>query len=102
MERAVRAAHRPDVDGKPFSTRVWDRVQDLVTVRQGDQVLIGDGVIGTLAKAQTALDAGDLAGVVQALGALTAEPAQAAAGWLADAKALLDARAALATMAARG
>lgn len=100
-EQAARAASRPETEGKPFLDRVWNRTQELVTVRQGDQVLVGDPSAGVLARARTALDAGDLAGAVTAVGGLSGEPAQAMAGWLANARALLEARAALADMAAR-
>lgn len=100
VERDVRAAHRPDATGQPLSTQVWNKVQDLVTIRQGDHILIGDDVAGTLARAQTALDAGDLAGAVKAMGTLTGNAAKAAEPWVTDAKALLDARSALATLAA--
>ncbi len=100
VERDVRAAHRPDPSGQPLSTQVWNKVQDLVTVRHGDQILIGDDVVGILARAQTALDAGDLSGAVKAMTSLTGDAAKAAAKWVSDAQALLDARSALATLAA--
>lgn len=100
VEQAVRAAHRPDGRDQPISRRVWNRVRDLVTVRQGDQVLIGDDVVGILTHAQAALDVGDLAGTVRWLSGLTGDAAKAAAHWLSDANALLEARSALATMAA--
>lgn len=96
------AASRPSVDGQPLLTRIWARAQDLVTIRRGDDVLVGDPAAGLLATAQTRLDAGDLAGAVRSVGALTGPAAQAMAGWLAQAKALLEARAALATWAAQG
>jgi hypothetical protein len=98
--RAAVAAARPPDDGEPLLARIWARAQDLVTVRQGDRVLVGDPAAGVLGRARTALDAGDLAGAVAAVGTLTGPPAQAMAGWLADARSLLDARAALADRAA--
>ena len=52
-----------------------------------------------LNQAQVALDAGDLAGAVASVERLKGQPGQAIAGWLADAKALLTARSALADMA---
>ena len=100
--QAALTASRPSVDDKPFLTRIWARAQDLVTIRRGEHVLVGDPAAGLLATAQTALDAGDLAGAVRSAGALTGPAAQAMAGWLAQAKALLDARAALAAWAAQG
>jgi hypothetical protein len=100
-ERAARAASRPQTEGKPFMDRVWSRAQELVTVRQGDQVIVGDTASTVLARARTALDAGDLAGAVAALDALDPAARQAMSDWLDQAHALLDARAALADMAAR-
>ena len=94
------AASRPSSDGEPFLARAWAEAQDLVTIRQGDRVLIGDPAAGVLARARSALDAGDLAGAVAAVQSLNGAAARAMAGWLADARALLDARAALAAWAA--
>ena len=85
----------------PFLTRLWDRAQNGIVVRQGDRVLVGDAVTGVLEHAKRLLEAGDLAGAVNALGALTGPAADAMAPWTAQAKSLLDARAALVT-AARG
>ncbi len=98
--REALAAARPPTEGKPLLARLWAETQDLVTVRQGDRVLVGDPAAGVLERARAALDAGDLAGAVAAVGTLTGAPAQAMAGWLADARALLEARAALAEWAA--
>ncbi len=98
---AAMAASKPTVSSQPFVDRAWARVQDLITLRRGDQVIIGDPAAGVLARAKSALDAGDLAGAVAALDALNGPAAQAMAGWKAQAQALLDARKALAEMAAR-
>jgi hypothetical protein len=98
--REALSAARPVSDGKPLLARVWDEAQDLVTVRQGDRVLVGDPAAGVLARARTALDAGDLSGAVAAVASLNGAAAQAMAGWVAEARALLDARAALAEWAA--
>ena len=75
-------------------------------MRQGEHVLIGDPAAGVLVRAQTALDAGDLAGAVAAVASLTGSTltsgaAQALAAWLDQARGLLAARAALAEMAAQ-
>ncbi len=79
---------------------MWARVQNVVTVRQGDRIVLGDPASGTLAAAQTALDAGDLAGAVKQLDTLHGPAAAAMGGWLGQARALLAARDALATMQA--
>jgi hypothetical protein len=98
--REALAAARPQSEGKPLLARLWAETQDLVTVRQGDRVLVGDPAAGVLERARAALDAGDLAAAVAAVSALTEAPAQAMAGWLADARALMEARAALIEWAA--
>ena len=101
-DRAAREAAQPDTDGKPFLERVWSRTQELVTVRQGDKVLIGVSVAGILARARVALEAGDLTAAVEAASTLTGDPAKAMAPWLAEARSLLDARAGLVAMATSG
>jgi hypothetical protein len=93
------AASRPDLSNKTFLTRVWARVQDAVTVRQGDNVILGDPASGILARARRSLEAGDLAGTVAVVASLKGPAAQAMAPWLAQAQALLEARAALSAMA---
>jgi hypothetical protein len=75
--------------------RIWQQVQTLVTVQQGDKVVLGGPASGVLAQAQARLDVGDLAGAVAALDPLDPAAARAMAGWRAQAQALLDARAAL-------
>jgi hypothetical protein len=98
--QAALAASHPDLAGKPFLSRVLTRAEDLVTVRQGDRVLVGDPAAGVLGRARAALDAGDLQGAAAAVASLSGASAQAMAAWLADAHALLAARAGLADMAA--
>jgi len=88
-------------DNAPLLDRVWSRAQSVVTLRQGDRVLVGDPAAGVLARARRALEAGDLAGTVAALGDLQGPAAKAMEGWRAEAQALLAARAALAELAAR-
>lgn len=98
-EAAQRASQPAIMDDKPFATRLWTRAQQSVTVRQGDRVLLGDPIAGVLTHARETLDAGDLAGTIAVLDGLAGPAAQAMAGWTGQARALLDARAALATMA---
>lgn len=99
--RAAAEASVPDTTSAPLLDRVWTRAQSVVTVRQGDRVLVGDPAAGVIARARRALDAGDLAGAVAALGELSGPAEQAMAAWRGDARALLAARAALAEQAAR-
>ncbi|HUN39644.1 MAG TPA: mitofilin family membrane protein [Acetobacteraceae bacterium] len=97
--QAALEAAQADAGDKPFLAGMLNRAEDLITVRQGDRVLVGNPVAGVLAHARTDLDAGDLAGAVAAIAQLSGPPAAAMANWLADARALLAARTALADMA---
>lgn len=99
-QAALAAGHKAD-SGKHVFDRLWAQAQDLMTIRQGDHVLLGDPDAGVLAHAQTLLEAGDLAGAVATVGTLTGPPAQAMASWLDAARGLLAARASLAELAAR-
>lgn len=98
---AAEAASRPSAEGHDFAERMWMRVQTLVTVRQGTKILVGAPAAVTLEAARGKLDAGDLAGAVAALAALDPAATQAMAPWKTQAQSLLDARAALATLAAK-
>ena len=100
-ERAALEASRPDDRGRPIVARLLARAEELVTVRQGDRVLVGDPAAGVLVRARKALEAGDLSGAVDVLGVLRGDASVAMSGWLTDAVALRDARAALADMAAQ-
>lgn len=95
------AASQPSAEGHSFSERMWMRAQTLVTVRQGNHVLVGAPAAATLAVARGKLDAGDLAGAVAAMAPLDPAATTAMAPWTRDTKALIDARAALAAMAAK-
>ncbi|MGI4945187.1 MAG: mitofilin family membrane protein, partial [Janthinobacterium lividum] len=99
-EAAEQAGQPAIMESRSFGERLVARAQQAVTVRQGDRVLVGDPLSGRIIRARAALDAGDLAGAVKALDGL-AGPAQAAmADWVGQARALLDARTALSSMAA--
>jgi hypothetical protein len=93
------AANQSNARDAPFASRIWDRAQGLITVRRGDEIVLGNPSAVALSQAQAALDAGDLAGAVGAVERLTGQPLRAMADWLAPAKALLAARSALAEMA---
>jgi hypothetical protein len=100
-EQAALAAYQPGEKNAPFIGRVWERAQGLITIRRGDEVVVGDPTAVILNSAQIALDAGDLAGAIAAVETLKGQPEQAMADWLAEARALADARSALAQMAAQ-
>jgi hypothetical protein len=97
----ARAASEPELANKSFLERSWLRLQESVTVRQGDDVLVGDPASGILADAQARVLNDDLAGAVKALQHLKGPAAAAVQGWVDQASSLIDARAALATMAAQ-
>lgn len=96
---AALAASRPSADGKSLGERILMHASSLVTVKESGRVLIGAPAATVLGDAQQKLEAGDVAGCLSALGALDSAAAKAMAGWESDARALLDARAALAQMA---
>ncbi len=82
-----------------FWARVKLRFEGLITISNGTHVLFGPPAAASLAQAQAALDDGDLAGAVAAVQGLNAGALAAMAPWLAQAQALLAARAALVAMA---
>jgi len=98
---AARAASQPDAPGEDALGRAIQRVQSLVTIRQGDQVIVGSRAAVVLEDARGKLDAGDLAGAVSTLGKLDTGARAAIGPWLRDAKALVDARAALLALVAK-
>ena len=105
FDKSADAAHQASqpamTDGQPLLSRMWTKAQQSVTVRQGNNVLVGDPIAGVLAAARQSLDAGDLAGAVKSLDALAGPAKTAMTPWLDSARALLDARAAIGDMAAR-
>ena len=97
---AARAAEasKPATEADGVAQRMWLHVQSLVTVKDRDRVLVGAPASIVLGDAQDRLTAGDLAGAVAALAALDPAAAAIMADWSARARALLDARAALAAL----
>jgi uroporphyrinogen-III synthase len=75
-----------------------NRLAELVTIRPVGDVA-GDGALATLARGESHLAAGDLAGAVAELENLGGQAAAAAAAWLTDAKARLAGDAAAAQLA---
>ncbi|MFO1156875.1 MAG: uroporphyrinogen-III synthase [Rhodospirillales bacterium] len=99
---AAVASAEPVTAGDTWTDKVIDRLASLVSVRRtGSAALASGGVDGILARAETALKAGDLAGAVDALEELTGAPAQAASEWLALARTRLDAERQLITLQQR-
>ena len=100
-EQEALAANQSDERDQPFVGRVWEKAQGLITIRRGDEVMVGNPSEVILNRARIALDAGDIAGAVTAVETLSGQPGQAMAKWVADAKALVDARSALTQLAAQ-
>jgi hypothetical protein len=96
--RAARAAAEP-ARGTGMLDAAAQRLGGLVTIRRGEELVLGNPAESTLDLARRALDAGDLAGAVARLARLPDASRAAMAPWLADAEALLAARAALAQLA---
>ncbi len=95
---------QPDTADKPFVDRILARLQDfrLITVREGDHVVIGNSTATILAHARVLLEVGDLGGAIKAVSMLSGPPAAKMAPWLADATALQATREALASLADKG
>jgi hypothetical protein len=96
----AKGVSQPDLAKKSFLQRTWTRFQQSVTVRQGEDVLVGDPAAGILAAAQAKVNSDDLGGAVGDLQKLHGPAADAMAPWIAKVDSLLAARAALANMAA--
>ncbi|MDE8348516.1 MAG: hypothetical protein POG74_03405 [Acidocella sp.] len=82
-----------------FWTGTLQRLEGLITVSNGAHVILGAPAAAITAQAQTLLTAGDLAGAVNALNGLSPATQAAMNDWLAQAKALLAARAAIISLA---
>jgi septal ring factor EnvC (AmiA/AmiB activator) len=98
----AREVSQPQTANRSFLQRAFARLQESVTVRQGDDVLVGDPAAGVLADAELKVQNGDLAGAVQRLQALHGPAASVMQPWVDRAQSLVAARAALAGLAARG
>ncbi len=100
VERAALAANQPSNSSAPFIERTWERAEDLVTIRRGNDVVVGNAPVIAITRARTALEAGDLTAAVNAISSGNPMVVRAAGEWLAQAKALIEARSALADIAA--
>jgi phage shock protein A len=89
----VHAARAPEGDG--LLQQAAGNLMSLVTVRPVGADVEGDSTAARVARAEAALDDGDLAGAVSELEALDGPAAAAAAPWLAEARPRLAAEAAL-------
>ncbi|PWC83352.1 hypothetical protein AEJ54_30915, partial [Azospirillum sp. Sp 7] len=76
-------------EGNDWVEQVTGKIATLVTVRRSGGDAVGDGASAVVARAEAALQAGNLGGAVKELSALKGPAAQVAAPWIADAKARL-------------
>jgi uroporphyrinogen-III synthase len=88
-DEVARAAIAPE--GASWTDRVLARLASLITVRRTGAGAKGDSAQAIVARAETDLKVGDLAGAVDEVTKLAGAPAEAVAGWLADARARRDA-----------
>ncbi len=100
---AEAAANNASVDKQEKGT-IWQqalaRVENLVTISNGNHVIVGAPAAAITAQAGEKLNAGDLAGAVAILTNGLSQSTQAALGpWLPNAEALLAARSAIVTLA---
>ena len=88
----AKAALADDVADDSFGERLLGKVRGLISLRRVGNDVEGDGTEPTLARAEAALDAGDLAKAVALVKTLPPQTAKATAGWLSRAEAHLAAK----------
>jgi hypothetical protein len=101
VQRDALAASKVDTTERPFLERALGKAEELVTIRRGDDVVVGNSTAAALAQADAAVQAGDFPAALKAMGQLDPAAQKASADWVAQVRSLLDARAALVEMAAR-
>lgn len=92
---AILSASRID-EGAPWYRQALNRVADVVSIRRIGAESSGDSVDAVVARAEAKLADGDLAGAVAEVEALQGAPAEAVSAWLADARKVVAAEAAVA------
>lgn len=95
----ARAAVAPE--GSGWRELTLQRLMAVVTVQRTDGEAAGEGAAAIMARASARLGEGDLAAAVREVATLTGAPAEAAAGWLKDAKARVAADDGLSALTAR-
>jgi hypothetical protein len=88
----AKAALADDLADDSFGERLLGKVRGLVSLRRVGNDVEGDGTEAKLARAEAALDAGDLAKAVALVKSLPPQTAKATAGWLSRAEAHLAAK----------
>lgn len=97
----AKAALAEDLADDSFGERLLGKLRSLVSLRRVGADVQGDSVEAKLARAEAALDAGDLAKAVEIVKTLPPQTARATAGWLSGADAHLAARRAVDQLAAQ-
>jgi len=101
VQRNVLAAAKVDNTDRPFLERALGKAEELVSIRRGNEVVIGHSTVAALAQADAAVQAGDFPTALKSIGDMDPSAQKACTDWVAQVKSLLDARAALVDLAAR-
>jgi hypothetical protein len=96
----AKAALADDVADDSFGERLLGKVRGIVSLRRVGDDVPGDSAEAKLARAEAALDAGDLAKAVDLVKSLPPQTGKATAAWLARAEAHLAAKRAIDALAA--
>jgi uroporphyrinogen-III synthase len=96
----AKAALADDLADDSFGARLMGKVRNLVSLRRVGADVEGDSVEAKLARAEAAIDAGDLLKAVELVKSLPPQTAKATAGWLSRAEAHLAAKRAIDQLAA--
>jgi len=96
----AKAALADDLADDSFGERLLGKVRSIVSLRRVGDDVPGDSVEAKLARAEAALDAGDLAKAVDLVKSLPPQTAKATSAWLARAEAHLAAKRAIDALAA--
>ncbi len=88
----AKAALADDLADDSFGERLLGKVRGLISLRRVGDDVEGDGTEAKLARAEAALDAGDLAKAVALVKSLPPQTSKATAGWLSRAEAHLAAK----------
>lgn len=98
--RAALAASDPGRQGQGVLDSAVSRLSGLVTVRRGEEVVFGDAAAAEIEKSRRAMEAGDLEASLAPLQRLSPPAQEAMRPWVEQARALIEARAALRRLAA--
>src|SRR5262249_44733838 len=96
----AKAALADDLADDSFGERLWGKLKGLVSLRRVGADVQGDSVEAKLARAEAAIDAGDLAKAVELVKSLPTQTQRATAAWLKRADAHLAAQRAVDQLAA--